>query len=102
MQNKGNTELIPRKVANCGKDCARHRCDGHEFKPHLKGHWDKAHDSGEVLPGARSLTSNGMLPHCIHLEGLSTLGLKQRRLRRCLRHHAGNSVAPHACGVVEA
>ena len=81
MQNKGNTELIPRKLANCGKDCAWHRCDGHEFKPHLRGHWDKAHNSGEVLHGARSLTSNRMLPHCINLEGLSTQGLKQRRPR---------------------
>ena len=50
--------------------------DGLEFKPHLGGHWDKAHYSRGVLHGARALTSNRMLPHC-GFEGLCTLGLRQ-------------------------
>ena len=49
-----------------------------EIKPHLGGHWDKAHYSRGVLHGARALTSNRMLPHC-GFEGLSTLSLKQQR-----------------------
>ena len=63
--------------------------DGLEFKPHLGGHWDKAHYSRGVLHGARALTSNRMLPLC-GFEGLCTLGLRQQRssttLRACGTH----------------
>ena len=62
-------------------------CDGLEFKPHLGGHWDKAHYSRGVLHGARALTSNRMLPHC-GFEGLCTLGLRQQRSSTSLRAHA--------------
>ena len=41
-----------------------------------RGHGDKALNSRGMLYGARSLTSNRMLPHC-DFEGLSTLGLKR-------------------------
>ena len=61
--------------------------DGLEFKPHLGGHWDKAHYSRGVLHGARALTSNRMLPHC-GFEGLCTLGLRQQRNSTTLRAHA--------------
>ena len=59
--------------------------DGLEFKPHLGGHWDKAHYSRGVLHGASAQTSNRMLPHC-GVEGLSTLGMKQQRVYLAISH----------------
>ena len=67
---------FPRELANCGKLHKASVFDGLEFKPHLGGHWDKAHYSRGVLHGARALTSNRMLPLC-GFEGLCTLGLRQ-------------------------
>ena len=56
-----------------------------------RGHGDKALNSRGVLYGARSLTSNRMLPHC-DFEGLPTLALKRWRTsspppRAHVRHH---------------
>ena len=80
---------FPRELANCGKLYEASVFDGLEFKPHLGGHWDKAHYSRGVLHGARALTSNGMLPHR-GFEWLCTLGLRQQRssttLRACGTH----------------
>ena len=67
---------FPRELANCGKLHMASVFDGLELKPHLGGHWDKAHDSRGVLHGARALTSSRMLPHC-GFEALCTLGLKR-------------------------
>ena len=68
---------FPRELANCGKLYEASVFDGLEFKPHLGGHWDKAHYSRGVLHGARALTSNRMLP--------------QLRLRRAV--HTGPEAA---------
>ena len=78
---------FPRELANCGKLHKASVFDGLEFKPHLGGHWDKAHYSRGVLHGAKALTSNIMLPHC-GFEGLCTLGLRQQRNSTTLRAHA--------------
>ena len=52
---------FPGELANCGKLHMASVFDGLEFKPHLGGHWDKAHYSRGVLHGAMALTSNRML-----------------------------------------
>ena len=68
-----------RDLANCGKLHMASVCDGFEFKPHLRGSWGHGPNQHKrAVPrrghGAKSLTSTGMLPHCVH-EGPSTLGL---------------------------
>ena len=70
-----------RDLANCGKLHMASVCDGLEFKPHLRGSWGNGPNQHKrAVPrrghGAKSLTSTGMLPHCVH-EGPSTLGLNQ-------------------------
>ena len=61
--------------------CLLSVCDGLEFKPHLRGSWGHGPNQHKrAVPrrghGAKSLTSTGMLPHCVH-EGPSTLGLSR-------------------------
>ena len=56
-------------------------CDGLEFKPYLRGSWGHCPNQHKcTVPRrghvAKSLTSIGMLPHCVH-EGPSTLGLNR-------------------------
>ena len=64
-QLQGNTVLFTRgKLANCGK--IAHGigvCDGHEFKPHLRGSWGRGpQQQRSAAYRAKSLTSTRMLP----------------------------------------
>ena len=65
VQLQGNTVLFTRgKLANCGK--IAHGigvCDGHEFKPHLRGSWGRGpQQQRSAAYRAKSLTSTRMLP----------------------------------------
>ena len=71
----------PEELANFGKLHMASVYDGLEFKPHLRGSWGHGPNQHKrAVPrrghGAKSLTSTGMLPHCVH-EGPSTLGLNR-------------------------
>ena len=89
MQKQGSIVHPLRDLANCSK-LRMANVGWAEFKPHLRGslgHGPNQHK--RAVPrrghGAKSLTSTGMLPHCVH-EGPSTLGLNQWKTTLSLIH----------------